>query len=126
MKTVRRVERAHPGREWVATYYLCCDEAPTGTSFYYVKCYLESWNGTLLLRERLGTADLPECDRFRATAFFKKVTRASSVVHPEHLTDIVHDELMAQTLPPRGHRCKITSLPIRRHEEPETGRRGTT
>ena len=123
LKTAKRIEWANSQRHWVATYDLCCDEAPTGRSFFYLKCYLESWNGSLLMNEDLGTTALPGCDHFKAVAFFNQVTRAYSLVHPEHLADIVRDELLIRR--PRGKRCKIVSLLIRRPEKPETGEQGT-
>ncbi|MBX6378688.1 MAG: hypothetical protein IRY95_09090 [Clostridia bacterium] len=83
-------------------YVLCRDLTATGAAFYYVKCHMSVWRGGVLLQESHEVAGGLGTDQVGARRVFDKLAHAVAMVFPEHVADIVRDELLSQ--PATGRR----------------------
>lgn len=76
-------------------YALWRDVIPTGDSFYYIKCYLETWQAGSLLSADLEIADGLGTDAAMASTVFSRIAGAMAPLFPAHLKDVVRDVVVA-------------------------------
>lgn len=94
MATAQRAEQGEPERAYVLEYALWSDSVPSGDSFYYIKCYLETWQSGSLLSANLEIADGLGTDAAMAGTVFSRVAGAVEPLFPAHLKDVVRDAVV--------------------------------
>lgn len=93
--TAQRHEQGERERAYLLEYALCRDIVPSGDSFYYIKCYLETRQAGSLIGADLEIADGLGTDAVMASTVFSHITGAMAPLFPNHLKDVVRDVVVA-------------------------------